>query len=70
MKTSTKKSSSQAPDLSIFGRLAEYNRKRRFEVTPEPAGKQGRGGKKLWNSSSKSTAPAACTTIFAWNTMA
>lgn len=46
MKTSTKKSSSQAPDLSIFGRLAEYNRKRRFEVTPEPAGKQGRARKK------------------------
>ncbi len=29
----------QAPDLSRFGRLAEYNRKRRFDVTPEPAGK-------------------------------
>ena len=26
------------PDLSAFGRLAEYNRKRRFDVTPEPAG--------------------------------
>ena len=46
MKTSTKKSSSQAPDLSMFGRLAEYNRKRRFEVTPEPAGKQGRAREK------------------------
>lgn len=46
MKRSTKKSSSQAPDLSMFGRLAEYNRKRRFEVTPEPAGKQGRARQK------------------------
>jgi bifunctional non-homologous end joining protein LigD len=26
-------------DLSRFGTLAEYNRKRRFDVTPEPAGK-------------------------------
>ncbi|MGH7279116.1 MAG: DNA polymerase ligase N-terminal domain-containing protein, partial [Candidatus Rokuibacteriota bacterium] len=25
-------------DLSRFGTLAEYNRKRRFDVTPEPAG--------------------------------
>lgn len=30
------------PDLSIYGRLAEYHRKRRFDVTPEPAGKPGR----------------------------
>lgn len=37
-----KKPASQPPDLSRFGRLAEYNRKRRFGVTPEPAGKQGR----------------------------
>jgi bifunctional non-homologous end joining protein LigD len=29
------------PDLSRFGRLAEYNRKRRFGVTPEPQGKLG-----------------------------
>jgi bifunctional non-homologous end joining protein LigD len=30
---------SKAPsDLSQFGRLAEYNRKRRFDVTPEPRG--------------------------------
>ncbi len=28
-----------ADDLSRFGRLAEYTRKRRFDVTPEPAGK-------------------------------
>jgi bifunctional non-homologous end joining protein LigD len=27
------------PDLSRYGRLAEYQRKRRFDVTPEPAGK-------------------------------
>lgn len=27
-----------APDLSRFGRLAEYRRKRRFWVTPEPPG--------------------------------
>lgn len=46
MKTPTKKLSSQAPGLSRFGRLAEYHRKRRFEVTPEPAGKQGRARKK------------------------
>jgi bifunctional non-homologous end joining protein LigD len=32
-------------DLSRFGNLAEYNRKRRFGVTPEPAGKLGRGKK-------------------------
>ena len=33
-------------DLSEFGTLAEYNRKRRFEVTPEPRGgsEQPRGG--------------------------
>src|SRR6266550_1744940 len=40
------KSRSQTPDLSAFGRLAEYNRKRRFEVTPEAAGKPGRARKK------------------------
>jgi bifunctional non-homologous end joining protein LigD len=34
-----KKPSSQETDLSHFGRLAEYNRKRRFDITPEPAGK-------------------------------
>jgi bifunctional non-homologous end joining protein LigD len=28
-------------DLNRFGRLAEYNRRRRFDVTPEPAGKLG-----------------------------
>ena len=40
-----KKSSSRTTDLSKFGRLAEYNRKRRFGVTPEPAGKMGRAKK-------------------------
>jgi len=29
-------------DLSRYGRLAEYNRKRRFDVTPEPPGKAGK----------------------------
>jgi bifunctional non-homologous end joining protein LigD len=29
-------------DLSRYGVLAEYNRKRRFGVTPEPAGRPGR----------------------------
>ena len=37
-----KKSHSQSSDLSKFGRLAEYNRRRRFDVTPEPTGKTGR----------------------------
>jgi bifunctional non-homologous end joining protein LigD len=40
------KSSSQRPDLSVYGRLAEYNRKRRFDLTPEPAGKPGNARKK------------------------
>jgi bifunctional non-homologous end joining protein LigD len=31
-------------DLSEFGTLAEYNRKRRFDVTPEPRGGSRRGG--------------------------
>jgi bifunctional non-homologous end joining protein LigD len=46
MKKPIKESDSPAPDLSVFGRLAEYNRKRRFEVTPEPAGRPGRARKK------------------------
>jgi bifunctional non-homologous end joining protein LigD len=32
-----------APDLSQYGVLAEYNRKRRFDVTPEPPGRPGQG---------------------------
>ena len=36
-----KKSGSQSSGLNKFGKLAEYNRKRRFDVTPEPAGKRG-----------------------------
>ena len=35
-------SSGPAPDLSQYGVLAEYNRKRRFDVTPEPPGRPGR----------------------------
>jgi len=41
-----KKSRSEAPDLGVYGRLAEYNRKRRFDVTPEPAGQLRRARKK------------------------
>jgi bifunctional non-homologous end joining protein LigD len=33
------------PDLSRFGRLAEYNRKRRFDITPEPAGRAAGGAR-------------------------
>jgi bifunctional non-homologous end joining protein LigD len=33
---------SDEPDLGQYGVLAEYNRKRRFGVTPEPAGRPGR----------------------------
>ena len=32
--------------MSAYGRLADYNRKRRFDVTPEPAGKQAARRKK------------------------
>jgi len=35
----------RSPRLSEYGKLAEYNRKRRFDVTPEPAGKPGRARK-------------------------
>jgi bifunctional non-homologous end joining protein LigD len=41
-----KKDRSLPADLSHFGRLAEYNRKRHFGVTPEPQGKLGRSKKK------------------------
>jgi bifunctional non-homologous end joining protein LigD len=40
-----KKARLQSSSLSKFGKLAEYNRKRRFDVTPEPAGKTARGKK-------------------------
>jgi bifunctional non-homologous end joining protein LigD len=33
---------SDLPDLSRYGRLAEYQRKRRFDVTPEPPGRPAR----------------------------
>jgi bifunctional non-homologous end joining protein LigD len=41
-----KKSRDKQPDLGRYGKLAEYNRKRRFDVTPEPSGKVGRAKKK------------------------
>jgi bifunctional non-homologous end joining protein LigD len=41
-----KKSRPQSSDLTQFGKLAEYNRRRRFDVTPEPAGKTRRTKKK------------------------
>src|SRR5258706_4517714 len=41
-----KKPGSEPPDLGRFGRLAEYNRKRRFGVTQEPAGKVAPAKKK------------------------
>ena len=37
-----KKTRPKSPELSKFGRLTEYNRRRSFNVTPEPAGKLGR----------------------------
>lgn len=46
MKRPSKKPAARAPDLGLFGKLADYNRKRRFEITPEPAGKQSRGRRK------------------------
>lgn len=39
MKAGSKTQDAPLPDLSAYGRLAEYNRRRRFDVTPEPAGK-------------------------------
>jgi bifunctional non-homologous end joining protein LigD len=41
-----KKSRSKPSALDNFGKLAEYNRRRRFNVTPEPAGRTGRVRKK------------------------
>jgi bifunctional non-homologous end joining protein LigD len=37
--SAARKQRAALPDLSQYGRLAEYNRKRHFEVTPEPAGR-------------------------------
>jgi len=37
-KRAPREAKSQLPDLSRYGRLAEYNRKRHFAVTPEPPG--------------------------------
>jgi bifunctional non-homologous end joining protein LigD len=41
-----KKSRSNSSALDKFGKLAEYNRRRRFNITPEPTGKTGRMRKK------------------------
>jgi bifunctional non-homologous end joining protein LigD len=41
-----KKDRDRPADLSHFGRLAEYNRKRHFGVTPEPQGKPGQPNRK------------------------
>ena len=41
-----KKDRATPADLSHFGRLAEYNRKRHFAITTEPQGKLGRRNRK------------------------
>lgn len=46
LKATKKKSRSATRDPSSVSRLDEYNRKRRFDVTPEPAGKPRRTRKK------------------------
>ena len=46
MKATKKPSRSATRDPSSVSRLDEYNRKRRFDVTPEPAGKPRRTRKK------------------------
>ncbi|HEX5608233.1 MAG TPA: DNA polymerase ligase N-terminal domain-containing protein [Candidatus Binatia bacterium] len=46
MKRTKKKSQSASTDPDSVSRLDEYNRKRRFDVTPEPAGKPRRTRKK------------------------
>ena len=50
------------PDLSRYGRLAEYNRKRRFGVTPEPEGKLGSAKKRQLEFVVQNTGRAASTT--------
>ena len=46
MKPTKKKSRSTTTDSGSVNRLHEYNRKRRFDLTPEPAGKARRTRKK------------------------
>jgi len=46
MKPTKKKSRSTTTDPDSVSRLDEYNRKRRFDITPEPAGKPRRTRKK------------------------
>ncbi len=41
MRTKSSPPKAKDVDLNRFGRLAEYNRKRRFDKTPEPAGEIG-----------------------------
>jgi bifunctional non-homologous end joining protein LigD len=41
MKKKSQPPNAEESDLNRFGKLAEYNRRRRFDVTPEPAGKLG-----------------------------
>jgi len=38
-KRARREAKTELPDLSRYGRLAEYNRKRHFAVTPEPPGR-------------------------------
>jgi bifunctional non-homologous end joining protein LigD len=45
-KPNRRKTAAPVPDLSVYGKLAEYNRKRRFDLTPEPAGRLGPALKK------------------------
>src|SRR5574342_357567 len=41
MKKKSQPPNAEESDLNRFGKLAEYNRRRRFDVTREPAGKLG-----------------------------
>ena len=57
------------PDMSVYGRLAEYNRKRHFDVTPEPPGTaRARHAGRPLDSSFRSTARPRFTTTSAWST--